>query len=131
MKIWHDEDEKDKKRQEDWLLYDIYASDYSFLMVKWIMRGLIIAAVLFGLLMLIPTPVKAHEFYSIACCSGDDCAPLPDGTVKVTPLGYEWDGELFPLSDPRIKVSPDGKYHGCEYKHVKHKPCLYVPPVGF
>lgn len=94
---------------------------------RWIYAGFIL-----GLMyLLFAHDVQAHEFYSIECCNEQDCAPLPDGAVKITKTGYLWDGELFVYGERRIKYSPDGKYHGCAYRYSGNKLCLYVPPQGF
>ena len=91
-----------------------------------LIRFLILCAIIINAL-----PALAHEFYEIACCSGKDCKPLPDGAVKITKNGYVWDGEFFEYGSKKIKSSPDGKYHGCKYTYVDYRPCLYVPQQSF
>lgn len=89
---------------------------------------------------------RAHSFYSIYCCQGDqDCQPIPMRSVRATPNGYVVTlaphehrilaGEtaprsyLVPYTD--VKESPDGAYHACILPYSKDKiRCLYVPPMG-
>ena len=48
---------------------------------------------------------SAHDFYSLACCSGRDCGMALPGDVTWTPAGYlvRSTGETIPLDDPRIQ----------------------------
>lgn len=69
----------------------------------------------------------AHEFYDPMCCSDKDCRPLPTGSVKETPTGYQTQWETIPYRDARVKVSPDGQFHVC-YSEIMHQVrCIYVP----
>lgn len=98
----------------------------------------------FGLfLSLMATPALCHSFYDYECCRADDCYPLKDGSVKITPLGYQVnyvsrDGfnvqMLINFGDKRIRQSQDQHFHACEafvYKGDKIADkfirCLYVP----
>lgn len=80
---------------------------------------------------------EGHEFYSYECCSDNDCGPLPEGAVTerrdgyhVAPYRHIAGETLVPYGDPRIKESPDGRFHGCEYP-MGHLNCLYVPSRAF
>lgn len=42
--------------------------------------------------------------YPWACCSGNDCAQLPEGSVKTTPEGF--DITLMPGQHPMVKDKP-------------------------
>ena len=94
---------------------------------------LILAGAFLACLAFISPPANAHSFYSGECCHDKDCSPRPDGSVRITPEGYEWNlnGEvqLFKWQDHRIRYSPDGKYHGCVLSTGTRR-CLYVPPQG-
>lgn len=67
--------------------------------------------------------------YDLSCCSGRDCRQLSDKEVRITPQGYEWDGEIFPMNSHKIRQSPDGYYHGCKMDSG-NRPCLYTPGFG-
>jgi hypothetical protein len=91
--------------------------------------------------------------YDPRCCSGKDCALLPNGSVKALSDGYHIYLEVgqhpmatlqpiqvvIPYNSHKIKESPDGEYHGCfsqQYKNnageiFQNSFCLYVPPMGF
>lgn len=72
----------------------------------------------------------SHDWYPVECCSANDCAPLPDGEVKLTPQGWPWtngDGSrLFPFDHADTRPSPDGQFHGCQLPYTKKKRCLFV-----
>lgn len=80
-------------------------------------------------------PVNLSIFYDEDCCSDEDCKPIPAEEVSITGHGYVWRGELFGYQSERLKWSPDGRYHGCEYythdgAGKVERPCLYVPVEG-
>lgn len=82
-----------------------------------------------------PPFAAAHEFYATDCCSDKDCAPYPAESVTIEPGGYRLHtGELIGYRDPRIRQSPDGRFHLCAISlSPGEKPlvrCLYVPPTG-
>ena len=121
------------------------------------------AAALFGII--VATQARAHEAtntagqplgwtYPWACCSGQDCAPVPAPSVQETPNGYRVtlrkgdhpfvaDKPLvydIPYNDKRIKDSPDGSFHIClrspstaPTEHYKPLDllCFYRGPAGF
>lgn len=79
----------------------------------------------------LPGAEKIHDWYAPECCSGQDCAPLPEGAsvdsvrggdaVRLTPGSA-------PVFFPHAKVRPsqDGDYHAC-VSSTGTPFCLYVP----
>lgn len=109
-----------------------------------------IAACAVGVLALALIDARAHDAptgwsYSVACCSGYDCAELPAGTVKEGSNGYQITlmpgqhpmvtGDIFratvPYGSSKIKDAPDGLYHACILKSSQSIICLYVGSRGF
>ena len=114
-----------------------------------------LAALLFSV-----TAASAHSWYSerrdpiysqTSCCGGQDCAPLPPHSMKITPEGLRVTltaGEarainpirrhgfdrLIPFD--RIQVSEDGMAHICLMVHdMEGDPregfyCIFLPPNG-
>lgn len=80
-------------------------------------------------------PAHAHDFYDQFCCTGWDCRPAPDGSVKWTPAGWSVSTthEVVPFDDPRIRFTPKDQpqFHLCQVPGVAKLRCLYVPePEG-
>lgn len=92
------------------------------------------------------TPVYGHSWYSGACCSDKDCAPIPRATVTATNEGYRVTlgtadhpmvaGEPVDEIVPYDKVLPsqDGDFHACirppvppAMSQISRIICLYVP----
>lgn len=78
--------------------------------------------------------------YDPACCSTQDCAPIRVELVEITAQGYRvtvrpGDHPLvnvpttyvFPFSDERVRLAPDGMYHLCIGAYSKRGLCLYAP----
>lgn len=112
-------------------------------------------------LLLLPMPALAHRAqptamtplgwnYSAMCCSGRDCAEIPDTFIHETPEGYQIEipagahpmvkatyRDLIPYGDRRIKDAPDGRMHACISQPCtttacqQRTFCLYIPPRGF
>lgn len=95
-----------------------------------------VIAVLFGFLI---TQAKAHDWYDSDCCSTQDCAPAPVGSVTATDTGWQviiLPGEhpmvkrnvstFVPFGDPREKRSKDARFHACITPGQRFL-CLYVP----
>lgn len=95
-------------------------------------------------------PAAAHQApsgweYDPSCCSGTDCAPVPDEAIREAQGGYEvliqpgthpMVGEgaeparrFVPHGDPRIRTSGDERKHACVSRFGAIY-CLYVPPSG-
>lgn len=67
-----------------------------------------------------------HSWYDPTCCSGRDCAPIPDDSVTVTPEGYHVRLEpgdhplvksvidtVIPFGSDDVMPSQDEHYHAC------------------
>jgi hypothetical protein len=94
--------------------------------------ALIIAALLGGFLM---GPAHAHDgpmgwAYDAACCSGQDCAPLPENSVIERPDGYllKETGEL--IEKAKARQGQDESYHLCRSVYSKTIYCIYLPIRG-
>ena len=81
---------------------------------------------------LIAVPAQSHWLYSRECCSDQDCAPIADDAVELTPEGWriKASGEVIPFH--RAKESPDGRFHRCLFgtDPAGMTRCLYAPPFG-
>lgn len=83
-----------------------------------------------------PTAAKPQGWtYPFSCCSGYDCREVPDDWVKEQSDGFYRiviTGELIPMSDTKIKDSPDGRFHWCSVAGATDGKtiCLFVPPRG-
>jgi hypothetical protein len=105
--------------------------------------------VLLSVLLLSPGPVASHSWYSQACCSGKDCAPIPASGLTETTGG--WIITLQPGDHPMVtthtvnefipfskgRTSEDGDYHACVRAEAPSQVtpperiiCLYVPNPG-
>lgn len=75
-------------------------------------------------------PARAHSFYSALCCSDRDCHPVADTDVEATAGGWfvKPTGETIPYSDPKVKPSPDGRFHLCVPETLVR--CIYTPGMG-
>ena len=102
-------------------------------------------ALLVGLALAASTTIAgAHSWYEAACCSGQDCAPIPvdavgfdaNGDYLVTiqagahPLVKSTQTWVWPRSQAR--VSQDGSWHGCvslakNAAGQQRLLCLYAP----
>ncbi|MCB1422789.1 MAG: hypothetical protein KDJ69_10050 [Nitratireductor sp.] len=89
-----------------------------------------------------------RHFYPVECCSRSDCRPLAASEVEVIATvidgeirdGWRWrnaqsdrvhefyHGETMKSGSPRVRPSPDGQFHGCEYKYSGAKICFFYPP---
>jgi hypothetical protein len=97
-------------------------------------------------------PGRAHEWYSQACCSGIDCAPIPASAVTWTPNG--WRVALNPGQHPMVTLGPmvelvpfaeilpseDDQFHACvrtdnpspsAVTPAERIICLYIPEGQF
>ncbi|MDG4903177.1 hypothetical protein P9279_21955 [Mesorhizobium sp. WSM4962] len=108
--------------------------------------GTAIAAVAIGILAASTGKTWPHEAtptaampqgwsYPFSCCSGMDCREVPDKAIVEGARGYEIRAtrELIPMSDTRIKQSPDGHFHWCSVAGADdgRTICLFVPPRSF
>ncbi|MCR5855977.1 hypothetical protein LRS09_03995 [Mesorhizobium sp. J428] len=74
--------------------------------------------------------------YPLSCCSNFDCREATTGEVQERPEGFviAGTGEVVPMTDKRIRNSPDGKFHWCAHQagvDAGRTICLFVPPRGF
>lgn len=80
-------------------------------------------------------PASAHSFYHYECCHDRDCWPLEPGQIRETPQGWVIEGlaEPIPYDWPKLKDSPDGRYHLCTTSgDTGGLPlCLYRPIPSF
>jgi hypothetical protein len=92
------------------------------------------------------------DWYDAGCCNNEDCRAIEASAVTYNPATrqYFWQSDLSgklhvihadnisPVDyQPRIRISRDGRYHGCE-RNTADKPgspaswvayCLYLPPL--
>jgi hypothetical protein len=99
------------------------------------MRGIILPLV--AAVALATAPAMAHDWYPLKCCSEQDCQPIAQSDVKMTPRGWEVaaTGEVIPFGDRREHVSPDGEFHRCSRANVDSNLedrtiCLFVPGMS-
>ncbi len=73
--------------------------------------------------------------YPWACCHDMDCREVKASSIREGPKGYviRSTGEVIPMTDSRIKNSPDGEYHWCSVAGQDNTRtiCLFVPPRDF
>ncbi|ESY41926.1 hypothetical protein X747_14980 [Mesorhizobium sp. LNJC384A00] len=74
--------------------------------------------------------------YPFACCANYDCRTTQSGEVLEKPEGYviAHTGEVIPMSDKRVKNSPDGLFHWCAHQaglDAGKTICLFVPPRSY
>jgi hypothetical protein len=100
-----------------------------------------------GLIALSAVPAMAHDAkptaakplgwsYPFACCANYDCRTASSSEVLERPEGYviAGTGEVVPMTDRRVKESPDGEYHWCAHQagiDAGKTICLFVPPRSF
>lgn len=76
---------------------------------------LVLSAVLASLFVASPV-ARAHEWYPLECCGGQDCGPADtvvrydDGSYLVTARGLS---VVIPATYGKWKPSPDGQVHVC------------------
>ena len=84
-----------------------------------------------------PTAAKPQGWsYPFACCANYDCRTTHTGEVLEKPEGYviAGTGEVVPMSDKRVKDSPDGDFHWCAHQaglEAGKTICLFVPPRSY
>jgi len=109
--------------------------------------GLAVAGMAFGIAALSAGEAWPHDAtptaavpqgwsYPFACCANYDCHEMADADIVEGARGYEIrsTGELIPMSDKRVKDSPDGRFHWCAHQaglDAGKTICLFVPPRGF
>ncbi len=72
--------------------------------------------------------------YPWQCCASYDCRQAKTGEVTERADGYHTpSGEIIPMTDKRIKDSPDGEFHLCAHQaglDAGKAICLFVPGRG-
>ena len=85
-------------------------------------------------------PSLAHDaksgwIYPLECCSNYDCREVEKADIVEGPQGYviKTTGEVIPMTDAKVKASPDGEFHWCSRGGTQDGDtiCLFVPPRGF
>lgn len=99
-----------------------------------------------SLLLLMTVSVAAHDAiqtaampqgwsYPYSCCSGYDCREVPASSVREWKGSYvvKNTGEVLMHNDPRLRNSPDGRYHWCSEggSDFTKTICLWVPPPAY
>lgn len=93
-----------------------------------------------ALMWLAARPAAAHDavsgwVYPLECCSNYDCREVEDAAIGEGPAGYviKATGEVIPMTDAKVKFSPDGKFHWCSRggRADGATICLFVPPRSF
>lgn len=87
-------------------------------------------------------PAAAHDWYPLACCSSQDCYPVPASDIDVTAEGYRIvsTGEVIPFSRARI-TPPEGggMFHRCSalgdregvtLGRYQDEDCFWAPGAG-
>lgn len=65
-----------------------------------------------AILLLSTSLVSAHSWYPAACCSGQDCHPVPcEELIPTKDGGYKWGKNLF--SKYQVHPSQDKTCHVC------------------
>ncbi len=84
-----------------------------------------------ALLVLGSSPILAHSWYPVSCCSDKDCRALIEEsgeTVTESKDGWTlWDGRT--IARGIAKLSPDRRFHLCEMPG-KTILCFFAPPGG-
>lgn len=74
--------------------------------------------------------------YPLDCCNENDCSQLDDNAVFVGTNYYIWKEHRIAFDSPKIRRSPDGRFHGCENAHwgdtsgKLEVSCFFVPAQG-
>jgi hypothetical protein len=78
-------------------------------------------------------PEHKHGFYSVACCNGSDCEPIPASAITESISGFSV--EYRSVNGDHVKgfikrglekISPDGRDHACKMPNGVR--CLYRNP---
>lgn len=85
------------------------------------------------ILFLLSSPLWAHEWYPPDCCSGHDCAPMPDSRVTRNPQGDYVVDKKYTFTRTEVRKSLSGRYHGCYPQGDKGEAprCFFAPSEDF
>jgi hypothetical protein len=83
------------------------------------------------ILLLLATPVQAHEWYDKDCCDKQHCHPVPDGMVTenknfIIVQGYT----PVPKISPKARWSQDQRDHICTSDDGQQLYCVYRAQRG-
>lgn len=117
-------------------------TDAKTLRAAWVCYTIVIVLAL----VLAALPAFAHSWYSEACCSGEDCAPIARDRVTWTKTGWRvelraGDHPMLTGADGFVEVIPfdealpsmDSDFHACVnrpspgWQQIERVICLYVP----
>lgn len=82
-----------------------------------------------------PTAAQPEGWtYPPSCCSLMDCRRVPKEAISERPEGYviNGTGEVVPMTDTRVRRSPDGEWHWCSVAGAENSRtiCLFAPVGG-
>lgn len=82
-----------------------------------------------------PTAAQPEGWkYPFSCCSSTDCRRVPKEAISERPEGYviNGTGEVIPMTDTRVRRSPDGEWHWCSVAGAEDSRtiCLFAPMGG-
>src|SRR6266699_3530962 len=70
----------------------------------------------------------AHDFYSNACCSGQDCHPVEcDELINGKDLSINW--HKYNFTKDQIKASEDKRCHVCIHDYIGFGTANYSKPM--
>ena len=99
-----------------------------------------IGGVAAGVILILVFGAHAHDApsgwsYPLACCSDFDCRAVPADWIEEGPDGFRIviTGEVIPMTDRRVRHSPDGEFHWCSVAGSDdgRTICLFAPPRSF
>ncbi|MBX3580075.1 MAG: hypothetical protein KF723_22965 [Rhizobiaceae bacterium] len=102
--------------------------------------GVVLVLAALGFLAGLADAARPHDapsgwIYPLECCSNYDCREVAAAEISEGPAGYvvRATGEVIPMTDAKVKPSPDGKFHWCSRggRDDGATICLFVPPRGF
>ena len=73
---------------------------------------------------------RAHSWYPMECCSGQDCDAISPDRVKELPSGGYLIDNRMPVHPAQVRTSPDSDFHACIPKLAKQVRCFWAPPRG-
>ena len=74
--------------------------------------------------LLLPSVASSHEWYPKACCSDQDCRPVP--CEEIHSAGDKWEWRHFSIEKFKAQMSPDGKCHVCPLVSGSTLICIFL-----
>jgi len=119
-----------ERRREKHLLSETWAFRCGYMLL-----GAVFAAIDAGSSNALAHQAPTGWTYPWACCHDMDCREVKSTSIRESPKGYviRSTGEIIPMTDSRIRNSPDGEYHWCSVagRDNTRTICLFVPPRDF